>query len=69
MDAPFVSMAQNYLSGFEDIITTDKSYITHPIIKQQQLCRLNLKMNFYRTYKHHPNGLNDVSMFSQCSCP
>lgn len=56
MDAPFLSMDQNYRSKFEDINTTDKSYITYPIIKQQQLYRLNLKMNFYRTYKHHPNG-------------
>lgn len=56
MDAPFLSMDQNYRSKFEDINTTDKSYITYPFIKQQQLYRLNLKMNFYRTYKNHPNG-------------
>jgi len=56
MDAPLVPMDQNYRSRFEDINTTDISYITHPIIKQLQLYRLNLKMNFYRIYKHHPNG-------------
>lgn len=56
MDAPFVSMDQNYCSRFEDINTTGKSYITHPIIKQQELYRLNLKMNFYKTCKRHPNG-------------
>lgn len=50
MDVPFVPMDQNYHSRFED-----NTYITHPITKQQ-LYRLNLEMNFYRTYKHHPSG-------------